>query len=372
MLDYTANTKDPLEVHLPKKISSTHSLNEILAFARKENASDVHLSPQNPIVFRKAGRLIPITSDVVGASHLRNILSKALPAKIIEAFEKSGDMEYVHAISSYGYFRLTLMKQRDGWELTARLIPLEIPRFAASGMPSSCAGLLKWSRGIILITGPAGSGKTTTMATLVEMINQRRYEHIVIIEDPIETIYEPQLCQITQRQINIHTTSQDDALRAALREDPDVIVVGDLKDLSTVELAMIAAETGHLVLATLNTMNASQSIARLLDFYPVEHQQTVRNLATELLRGVICQQLIPKKDGSGMVAAFEVLINTPSVANYIRKGTINQIQTAIITGKTLGMVHMNDSIQALLDKNIISLEEAKEHMPKLKLEEEDV
>ncbi len=371
MLDYTASDKDSLEVHLPRKISPAHSLNEILAFARRENASDVHLSPQNPIVFRKAGRLTPVTSDALSAPHIHNILIKALPPKIMEAFEKSGDVEYVHAISGYGYFRLTLMKQRKGKELTTRLIPLEIPRFAATGMPTSCASLIKWSHGIILITGPAGCGKTTTLATLVEMINQRRSDHIVIIEDPIETIYEPNLCQITQRQIGTHTLSQVRALRAALREDPDVIVVGELRELSTVELAITAAETGHLVLATMNTVNAAQTISRLIDFYPTENQQMIRNLISESLRGIICQQLVPKKDGSGMAAAFEVLMNTPSVANYIRKGAINQIENTIAMGKSFGMVRMQDSLQSLVDKDMISMEEVRQRHQQLNEEKND-
>ncbi len=347
-------------VHAPRQIGLSSSLNEILAFARKEDASDVHLSAQNPAYFRKFGRLTSMTSDILSAQHILSLLMEALPSETIKKFKKTGDLEYVHTIHGYGRFRMVIMKQRTGLELVVRLISMEIPRFAATGMPTSCASLIKWSQGIVLVTGPAGCGKTTTLSTLIEMINQRRYEHIVTIEDPIEIVYEPELCKITQRQVNMHTLSQANALRAALREDPDILVVGELKDLSTVQLAIAAAETGHLVFATMNTVNAVQTISRLIDSFPLEEQQVVCNLISESLRGVICQQLIPKKDGSGMVAAYEVLLNIPAVANHIRKGTIVQIENAIITSRSLGMVLMSHSLNTLAANGIISEEEVRE------------
>ena len=346
----------------PKHVSASNSLEEILAFARKENASDIHLIPNNPIVFRKFGKLINITTDPLTEKQIRYLILKCLPTKIVETLDLKGDVEYVYTLTGYGRFRMTLTRQRSGWELTVRLLVLEIPRFAASGMPTPCAGLIKWTQGIVLITGPAGSGKTTTMATLVEMINQRRYDHIITLEQPIEILYEPENCQISQREIHTHTISQESALRAALREDPDVVVVGELNDLSMIQLAIMAAETGHLVLATMNTVNAVQTISRLVESFPSDEQSVIRNLVSESLRGVVCQQLIPKKDGTGMVCAYEVLFNTTSIANHIRKGTIGQIENVIITSKNSGMVLMSHALQNLASSGVISEEEAKERI----------
>jgi len=210
----------------------------------------------------------------------------------------------------------------------------------------------------VLVTGPAGCGKTTTLAALVEMINQNRHDHIISIEEPIEIVYEPKQCQITQREINTHTLSQGNALRAALREDPDILVVSELRDLGTIQLAVSAAETGHLVFGTMNTTNAAQTISRVIDSFPAEEQSIIRNMISESLRGVICQQLIPKKDGTGMVAAYEVLVVTSSVANLIREGKITQITNAITTGKNSGMVLMDNSLEVLANAGMISTQEA--------------
>ena len=349
----------------PKHLTTSNSLEEILAYARKENASDVHLLPHHPIIFRKFGQLINVTTDLLSDSQIRHLIIHCLPAKVIEAFDTTGDIEYVHTIIGFGRFRITLMKHRTGWELAARLIIKEIPRFAASGMPTPCASLIKWTNGIVLITGPAGCGKTTTMATLVEMINQRRYDHIITLEDPIEILYEPELCQISQREIFTHTRSQDSALRSALREDPDVVIVGELKDLTTAQLAIMAAETGHLVFATMNTVNAVQTISRLVESFPTEEQSVIRNLVSKSLRGVICQQLIPKKDGTGMIAAYEILFNTASVANHIRKGTIGQIENVMVTSKNTGMMIMSHSLQNLVANGLITREQANERIEQI-------
>ncbi len=350
---------------VPKQITTATPLEEILAFARKENASDVHLVPNNPVIFRKFGHLVNMTTDVLSDKQIRYMLIKCLPTKIIEIFDTTGDIEYVHTITGYGRFRMTIVKQRLGWELTARLIVLEIPRFAASGMPTPCTSLIKWSQGIVLITGPAGAGKTTTLATLVEMINQRRYDHIITLEQPIEILYEPENCQISQREIFLHTASQESALRSALREDPDVIVVWELKDLVTTQLAIMAAETGHLVLATMNTVNAVQTISRLVESFPSDEQSVIRNLVSESLRGVICQQLVPKKNGTGVVCAYEILFNTVSVANHIRKGTVGQIENVIITSKGLGMSLMSHSLQNLVATGVIAADEARERIAEI-------
>jgi twitching motility protein PilT len=342
----------------PSAITIDSSLNEILIFARKDNASDVHLSAQKPIIFRQYNRLKYLTKEPLSANHLSSLLKSTLPPDIYKIIDANGDGEFVHTIAGYGRFRMTLMKQSHGWDLTVRLVPLTIPKFEQTGMPASCANLTKWAQGLVLVTGPAGCGKTTTLATLVEMINQSRTDHIITIEHPVEIVYEPKQCQITQREVGLHTLSQNRALRAALREDPDILVVSELRDLPTVQLAISASETGHLVFGTMNTVNAAQTISRVIDSFPSEEQPIIRSMISESLRGVICQQLIPKKDGSGLVPAYEVLIVNSSISNLIRKGDFLQINNAIATGKAAGMILMDNSLQNLAATGAISKQEA--------------
>ena len=348
---------DP-EFQAPLKININNSLNEILAYARQQNASDVHLGALKPIIFRQVGQLKNVTSEALDAELISTLISSAIPKDVLEEFERTGDAEYVHTIKGYGRFRMALMKQRDGWDLTARVIPMEIPKFESTGMPASCAGLTKWAQGLVLITGPAGCGKTTTLASLIELINQSRHDHIISIEEPIEIVYEPKKCQVTQREIKTHTLSQNNSLRAALREDPDILVVSELRDLSTIQLAITASETGHLVFGTMNTINATQTVSSVIDSFPAEEQGIVRNMISESLRGVICQQLIPKKDGSGMIAAFEVLIITPPVANMIRSNKIPQISNTMATSTSMGMILMDNYLENLAKKGLISNKEA--------------
>ena len=358
-LNFTGSTgHGKADLTVPSKIGPSSSLNEVLVFARHENASDVHIGALKPIIFRQYGQLKNISAETVNADQVKKMITGALPKDILDHFVQAGDAEYVHTISGYGRFRMAIMKQRDGWDLTARLIPMQIPKFEDTEMPASCANLTKWAQGMVLITGPAGCGKTTTLAALIEMINQNRHDHIISIEEPIEIVYEPKQCQITQREINIHTLSQSNALRAALREDPDILVVSELRDLSTIQLAVTAAETGHLVFGTMNTTNAAQTVSNVIDSFPAEEQSIVRNMISESLRGVICQQLIPKKDGTGMVPAYEVLIVTPSVANLIRSNKITQINNAISTSKSFGMILMDTSLENLAKNSQISNKEA--------------
>lgn len=350
--------KGPLSFPVPESISSSSSLNQILAFARSQNASDVHLKADKPVIFRKFGTLRNISKEALSANHIHALIAADLPKYITHNFDLTGDIEFVHIIPGYGRFRMTLIKQRTGCDLTARVIPVEIPDFSQTGMPEICKSLTKWAQGLVLITGPTGCGKTTSLAVLVEMLNRERDEHIITIEDPIEIVYEPHKCQITQREIKTHTLTQNHALRASLREDPDILIVSELRDLATIQLAVSASETGHLVLGTMNTVNAAQTISRLVDSFPSDEQVVIRKMIAESLRGVICQQLIPKKDGSGLVPAFEILVVTQSVANLIREDKISQINNVISTGKSFGMKLMDTSLEELLNKDIIAAHEA--------------
>lgn len=342
----------------PSKLSTNNSLNEILVYARYNKASDVHLCSKNPIIFRKFGSLKSVTEDVLLPERIKTMVKEAIRPDLLETFERHGDLEFVHTIAGAGRFRLTLMKQRNGWDLTARLIAMSIPNFESTGMPKSCENLTKWAQGLVLVTGPVGCGKSTTLATLVEMINQTRSDHIITIENPIEIVYAAKKCQITQREVNLHTMSQANALRAALREDPDILVVSELRDLESIQLAVSAAETGHLVFGTMNTNNASQTISRIIDSFPSEEQGVIKNMISESLRGVITQQLLPKKDGNGVVPAYEILIVNSAIANLIREGRITMLTNTITTGRSSGMVLFDHSLEELVQKGLISGQEA--------------
>ncbi|MDE2221804.1 MAG: PilT/PilU family type 4a pilus ATPase [Candidatus Omnitrophica bacterium] len=344
----------------PSQIGPNSHLDEILVFARIQKASDVHIGALKPIIFRQFGQLKSMTAGPLNSEQVNLLVATAMPEDFMHRLEQTGDAEYVHTINGWGRYRMAIMKQRDGWDLTARVIPTDIPKFEATGMPSACTSLTKWSQGMVLISGPAGCGKTTTLAVLVELINQSRHDHIISIEEPIEIVYEPKHCQITQREIKTHTLSQANALRAALREDPDILIVSELRDLSTIQLAVSAAETGHLVFGTMNTINAVQTISAVIDSFPAEEQSIVRNMVSESLRGVICQQLIPRKDGTGMVPAYEILLVTPPIANLIRANKMGQINNAITTNKNSGMILMDNSLSELVKGDIISKEEAHE------------
>ncbi len=344
----------------PVALSTENSLNEILVFARYNKISDVHLCSKNPIIFRQFSALKPMSKDILTPERMQAIVKEAIAPQLLAQFEHLGDLEFVHSIAGAGRFRLTVVKQRNGWDLTARLIPMIIPAFESTGMPKSCENLTKWAQGLVLITGPIGCGKSTTMATLVELINQTRNDHIITIENPVEIVYAPKKCQITQREVNTHTMSQANALRAALREDPDILVVSELRDLESIQLAVSAAETGHLVFGTMNTNNAAQTISRVIDSFPAEEQSVIKNMISESLRGVISQQLVPKKDGTGLVPAYEILIVNSAVSNLIREGKVSQITNTMATGKNAGMMLLDSSLEALVKGGTITGAEAYE------------
>jgi twitching motility protein PilT len=342
----------------PADSKKNASIQELLSFARQFDASDLHLSVNNPVIVRKYGALLRMTDDKLTAEMAQQYVRQLCTDEQFEQFSSSGDVEFVYDSDGHGRFRVTILKQRSGWDITARCIPQKIMTFEETGMPPSCKALTEWAQGLVLVTGPACCGKSASLATLVQMINQHRKEHIITLESPIEYLYTPVMGQITQREIGKDTMSQEAALRAALREDPDIIVVGELRDLSTMQLAVSAAETGHLVFATMNTISASRTIYRLIDSFPPEEQGIIRNMVSESLRGVISQQLIPRIDGAGMVAAYEVLIVNPAVANLIRRDEAHQLGTAMITGKANGMQILDDALRALAMQGIISQEEA--------------
>jgi twitching motility protein PilT len=335
-------------------------IHEYLAYAVKVEASDLHLGPDSQPMVRHHGLLMPIDPE---APRLVPEQTEALARQFLTPeqagrVEEIGSIDFCYAAEGLARFRASVVRQRRGWECVFRVITSEVRTMEELGFPEVMYDLLKYHNGIVLVTGSVGSGKTTTLAALVREINQERKDHIITLEDPIEYVHQPIGCQITQREIHSHTESFSTALRASLRQDPDVIMVGEMRDLETISLAITAAETGHLVLATLHTSNAARTMQRLLDVFPVEQQAQIRTMVSESMRGVICQQLVPRADGTGRALALEIMVNTPAIGNLIREGKNFMIPGQMQTGRKLGMRLMDDSLMELVKSKVISEQEA--------------
>ena len=339
-------------------------VDEYLAIGQKAGASDVHLGVNAPPIWRLHGILQPIWPE---AAKLTNDKTAALAEGFLTDAQKvplneRGDADFAYA-NSFGRFRTSVVRQRLGIDLVFRIINTQVRTMDELGLPESLKLLTRYQNGLILVTGSVGSGKSTTLAALVEQVNLERREHIITLEDPIEYIFEAKGCHITQREVHTHTRSFSAALRGALREDPDVIMVGEMRDLETISLAITAAETGHLVLGTLHTGNASRTLDRLLDVFPVDQQEQIRIMVSESLRGIISQQLVPAADGQGRVLALETLTNTPAVANVIREAKTYMLPGIIQTGKKQGMQLMDDHLFRLWKEEKCTIEDclAKAH-----------
>jgi len=335
------------------RIASFTDLEDYLAFAREVGASDLHLSVGCPPVIRRFGRLVSMPRDPLEAHETQALLFRILTPEQEQLLQEKLAIDFCSSVAGQGRYRSCIVKQRLGWDGSFRVIPRELPSFEDLGLPEQLKRLTEYHQGLVLITGPNGCGKSTTMAAMIELINQNRSDHIITLEDPIEYALEPKGCQITQREAGSHTKSFANALRAALREDPDVIVIGEMRDLETVSLAITAAETGHLVFGTLHTTSAARTIDRILDVFAADEQNQVRNMVSESLRGVVCQQLIPRKDGNGRVVALEVLFNTAAVANIIRERKLFQMPSLLQTGRKQGMLLLDNSLLELVNQGVI-------------------
>ena len=349
-----ASTPPPL----PKAERVAH-VDQYLAIAQEAGASDVHLGVDAPPIWRLHGNLRPIWPDApkLTPSQTAALADAFLPEEQKAQLVQRGDVDFAYA-TEFGRFRTSVVRQRLGTDMVFRIISTQVRTMDELGLPEHLKLLTRFHNGLILVTGSVGSGKSTTLAALVEQVNIERREHIITLEDPIEYIFPPKGCHITQREVHTHTRSFGAALRGALREDPDVIMVGEMRDLETISLGITASETGHLVLGTLHTGNASRTLDRLLDIFPVDQQEQIRMMVSESLRGIISQQLVPRKDGSGRVLALETLTNTPAVANVIREAKTYMLPGIIQTGKKQGMRLMDDSLVELYDRGLISGEEA--------------
>lgn len=335
-----------------------YSLDEILKESVEEKASDIHFTAGCPPYYRIDGVLTPIKGDKLLPADLEALLMPILDERHREELNANGQTDLAYAISGVGRFRVNVYKQRGTLASAMRCLPFSIPDAESLGLPAEVQALTEKRRGLVLVTGPTGSGKSTTLAALVDIINRKYPYHIITLEDPIEYLHRHQRSMVNQREIGSDSNDYAQALRAALREDPDVILVGEMRDLETISTALTAAETGHLVLSTLHTIGAAKTIDRIIDVFPPNQQQQVRIQLASVLEAVISQQLIKRESGHGRVAALEVLFTNNAIRNLIRENKTYQIISQMQTGKRQGMQTMDDAIYDLFLRGDISADAA--------------
>lgn len=335
------------------------SIEELLKVAVGNGASDLHITTGLPPVLRVVGSLRPIEGlPPLSPQDTEGLVLALMNDEHRRVFGEQGQVDFSYGLPGVGRFRVNAYRQRGTCGAAIRVIPHEIPSISELGLPPIIESLARKSRGFIVVTGPTGSGKSTTLAAMVDLINSERSCHVMTIEDPIEYLHRHKKAMVNQREIGQDSASFALALRAALREDPDVILVGEMRDLETMSTAITAAETGHLVLATLHTGDAVQTIDRIIDVYPPYQQQQVRIQLAATLVAVISQQLIPRKDKPGRVPAVEVMVGTPAVRNLIREGKTHQLRSVIQTGARFGMQTMDQSLRQWVEQGVVSLEDA--------------
>ncbi len=336
-------------------------LEALLRDAVARGASDVHVHTGAPVRLRIHGSLQPAGGAALDASAAERLAVAALDPRQRAELEEQGETDLCFALPGIGRFRTNVYRQQRGLDAVFHCIPLEPPDLDDLGLPAALARFTTYPQGMVLVTGPAGCGKSSTLAALVDLVNEGRREHVITIEDPVEYIHVSKRCVVNQRSVKRHTGSFARALRAAMREDPDVIVIGELRDLETVSLALTAAETGHLVLATLHTDSAIRTVNRLIGVFPSEQQAQVRTMLSESLRAVITQRLLPTADGQGRVPALETLIVNRAVANLIRENKTFQIHSALQTGAAQGMRLLDHSLRELVQSGAVDRETALRH-----------
>lgn len=348
-----------IEVATENEVHTLDHVDQYLMIGKESDASDIHLSVNSMPIWRRFGVLEPIwrKAPVLTAADTERLAMGFLDDKQREQLLERGDVDFAYS-NELGRFRTSVVRQRLGYELVFRIINSRVRSMEELNLPPQLKILTQYHNGLVLVTGPVGSGKSTTLAALVDEINNARHDHIITLEDPIEYIIPSKGCHVTQREVHTHTKSFANALRGALREDPDVIMVGEMRDLETISLAITASETGHLVLGTLHTGNAARTLDRVLDVFPTDQRDQIRIMVSESLRGVVSQQLVPRADGRGRALAIEILMNTPAVGNVIREAKTFMLPGIIQTGRKLGMQLMDDSLAELFQAGVISAEEA--------------
>ncbi len=336
-------------------------LDKLLNFAVQKDASDIHLSAGNPPILRIHGTLRRLENTEITGSGLRSVVAEILTDKQRQTLEENLELDFAYAIPNVARFRTNLFFQLRGEAAAFRTIPDRIRPLDELRAPKGIHDLCRERKGLILVTGPTGSGKSTTLAAMVDLINEERREHILTIEDPIEYVHKIKNCLINQRELGEHTHSFANALKSALREDPDVILVGEMRDLETISLALTAAETGHLVFATLHTMSAAETVNRIVDVFPPEQQRQIRAMFANAVQGIIAQRLLPTIDGLGRVGVHEIMIATAAVRNLIREEKTHQIHSAIQTGAAFGMQSVDQALKNYVEQGLIANEEALAH-----------
>lgn len=331
---------------------------EILEDAQMRGASDIHLAPGTQVMFRIDGKLVRMSEDVVPPYAVEKMLESMLDEEQYAALEQAGELDFAYSIPGFQRLRVNVFRQRGTYAMAIRILSFEIPDPRKLGLPQSVIDLTNKKRGLVLVTGATGSGKSTTLASLISTIAKEQEKSIITLEDPIEYLHKHGKSMVMQREIGYDSKSYANALRAALRQDPDVILVGEMRDLETISTAITAAETGHLVFSTLHTNSAPAAIDRIIDVFPPHQQQQIRVQLAGVLKGVVAQQLLPRVNSSGRVAAFEVMLANPAVCNLIREGKIYQIPSVIQTSRKEGMQMMDDAIYELYMKSYINSDTA--------------
>lgn len=334
------------------------SLIDILSYGAKTGASDIHITVGKPIIYRINGELTSNSEYILKQDDTKLLVYDILDKSQIKELEDKGEIDLSYSNIQAGRFRINAYKQRGNYSMALRIIPFKIPSPKSLGLPSITEEIIRLKRGMVLVTGPTGSGKSTTLASIINQININRSCHILTLEDPIEFFYEHKKSIVNQREIGKDSKSFSSALRAALRQDPDVILLGEMRDLETISIALTAAETGHLVISTLHTIGAAKTIDRIIDVFPSNQQQQIRVQLSMVIQVIISQQLLPNIKKDNRVAAFETMVATPAIRNLIRDNKIYQIDNSIQTGSKFGMKTMDSSIIDLLKRGLITKDTA--------------
>ncbi|MBC7370571.1 MAG: type IV pilus twitching motility protein PilT [Bdellovibrionaceae bacterium] len=340
------------------------TIDELFKLMVEQGASDLHITSGAPPYLRLHGNMIPLNYRELSNQDVQGLIFEILSEKQKKGFVEKWELDCAYTLTGVGRFRCNIFMQRKGLGAVFRIIPERIKTPQELNLPPSVMDVIDCEKGLILVTGPTGSGKSTTLASLIHHINSTRECHIITVEDPIEFVHPNIKALINQREVGSHTKSFANALKAALREDPDILLVGELRDLETIGLALTAAETGHIVFGTLHTNSAAKTIDRIIDVFPSGQQQQIRTMLAESLRGVIAQTLFTRADGTGRVAAYEILRNTKAIANLIRDSKIHQIPSAMQTGASSGMILFEKYIEDLVKKGKVSVHDAKTFLGK--------
>lgn len=331
---------------------SGHRIDRFLKLMNDRGASDLHLSVGRPPIFRAGGRMEPIRYRILDDRDYEALVKPITPPHLWEAYIRDGDTDYAYEIPGVSRFRCNLFRQQRGFGAVFRIIPTKLMTVEQLGLPPAVRKLTSATGGLILVTGPTGSGKSTTLSAIINEMNEKRPMHFVTIEDPIEFVHPNKMSLVSQREVGPNSKSFSTALRAAVREDPDCILVGEMRDLETIEMALKAAETGLLVFGTLHTNSAAKTVDRIINVFPTDQQDGVRGILSGVIKGILAQQLLRRKKG-GRAAALEILFGTPALSSLIREGKTHQIPGIIQQGKSVGMIGMDDSLRSLVERDII-------------------